>query len=254
MYKKIRELQNDLGGAPEIGPKSLEIKEAERQRQLGDFSKRIHVLVDRREMRSAVAKELERLGTSIELKTLQVGDYVLSDRVCVERKTTDDFLSTLVDGQRDLFGQLSDLRRSFDRPILVVEGSGLYTKRRVHPNAIRGALGSIAVDFGLPIIPTESAEDTAAFLYAVAKREQEGGRHSPAMHGRKSSLTLKEQQEYLISSVSNIGPVVAKRLLRHFGSVQNVINAPPKDLMAVPGIGPKTATRIREVVGSRYDV
>lgn len=212
----------------------------------------VRVFVDQREMRSAVVKELERLGASIDIKTLEVGDYVLSDRVCVERKTAEDFLSSLVDGGRDIFGQLSDLRRCFDRPILVIEGSGLYTKRRIHPNAIRGALGSVVVGFGVPTITTEGAEDTAAFLYVVAKQEQVGGGRPPTLHSGGVPLALKEQQEYLISSISNIGPVIARRLLLHFGSVQNVMSASLDDLMMVFGVGPKTAARIREVVGSEY--
>lgn len=212
----------------------------------------VRVFVDQREMRSAVVKELERLGASIGIKTLEVGDYVLSDRVCVERKTAEDFLSSLVDGGRDLFGQLSDLRRCFDRPILVIEGGELYTRRRIHPNAIRGALGAVVVGFGVPTITTEDAGDTAAFLYVVAKQEQEGGGRVPTLHGGRTPQTLKEQQEYLVSSISNIGPVIARRLLLHFGSVQNVMSASHDDLMAVFGIGPKTAARIREVVESEY--
>ncbi|MCD5409536.1 MAG: DEAD/DEAH box helicase [Methanocellales archaeon] len=265
MYKKIHELWGRFEDAKvDLGAADVDVvgaPEAAAQRRLDGFDVDdvgtgdgggVRVFVDQREMRSAVVKELERLGASIGITTLEVGDYVLSDRVCVERKTAEDFLSSLVDGGRDLFGQLSDLRRCFDRPILVIEGGGLYTKRRIHPNAIRGALGSVVVGFGVPTITTEGAEDTAAFLYVVAKQEQGGGGRPPTLHSGGVPLTLKEQQEYLISSISNIGPVIARRLLLHFGSVQNVMSAPLDDLMVVFGVGPKTAARIREVVGSEY--
>ncbi len=49
-----------------------------------------------------------------------------------------------------------------------------------------------------------------------------------------------------------IGPVVAKNLLKHFGTVAAVMSASREELMAVELVGPKTADRIREVVGEAY--
>ncbi|MDP2841073.1 MAG: ERCC4 domain-containing protein, partial [Candidatus Methanoperedens sp.] len=212
---------------------------------------KIKVFVDQREIRSHVARSLEKLGMDIVLKTLEVGDYVVSDRVGIERKTVEDFLSTLMDG-RDLFGQISDLRRTFDRPLLIIEGEGLYTTRQIHPNSIRGILSSIAIDFGVPIIFSRDEEDTAALIAIMAKREQTDGKKDISLHGKKTSLTLKEQQEYVISSLPEIGPAVARNLLLHFGSVERVMSASREELMEVGLVGPKTADRIREVVNGAY--
>jgi ERCC4-related helicase len=212
---------------------------------------KIKVFVDQREIRSHVARSLEKLGMDIVLKTMEVGDYVVSDRVGIERKTVEDFLSTLMDG-RDLFGQISDLARTFDRPLLIIEGEGLYTTRQIHPNSIRGILASIAIDFGVPIIFSRDEEDTAALIAIMAKREQTDGNREISLHGKKTSLTLKEQQEYVISSLPEIGPAVARNLLKHFGSVERVMSASREELMEVGLVGPKTADRIREVVSGNY--
>src|SRR3990172_5072262 len=121
------------------------------------------IVIDKREMRCAVTKEIDRMrvdlktkeifslprnqipntertaGIDIELRTLSVGDYVLSDRVCVERKTTDDFLSTFLE-RRELFSQLRDLKMAYRRPILIVEGPGgqdaLFTARMIDASSI----------------------------------------------------------------------------------------------------------------------
>jgi len=37
-------------------------------------------------LRSPVAKTLERLGVKLVFKTLEVGDYIVSDRIAFERK------------------------------------------------------------------------------------------------------------------------------------------------------------------------
>jgi ERCC4-related helicase/ERCC4-type nuclease len=214
-----------------------------------DFSPR--VLVDKREIRSPVARLLEKLGADIELHTLEVADYVVSDRVGIERKTVDDFLSTLMDG-RDLFGQISDLARTYERPLLIIEGEGLYTSRQIHPNSVRGVLASIAVDFGVPIIFSRDEEDTAALINILAKREQSDEKREINLHGKKTSMTIKEQQEYIISSLPEIGPAVARNLLKHFGSVEKIVAASREELMQVGLVGPKTADRIKEVVSGEY--
>jgi len=109
------------------------------------------------------------------------------------------------------------------------------------------------VNFGVPIIMTEDAKDTAAFLCVIAKREQENVERRPSLHGKRSSMTLKQQQEYVVSSIPSVGPVIARNLLSHFGSVQDVMGATRDALMEVDGVGPKIADRIKEVIESGYD-
>lgn len=207
------------------------------------------VAVDPRER--SLARMLESMGVGVTLKVLEVGDYVISDRVAIERKTANDFIDSLIDPGRNLFGQVRDLARTYDRPILILEGRDLYA-RQVHPNAIRGALASIAVDFGVSIIPTEDEEETVSVIAAIARREQQARGGAPQAHGKKTHRTLKEQQEYLVSSIPGVGNAVAKNLLRHFGSVERVFAATEEELKEVELVGPKTAERIRELVGGEY--
>jgi Fanconi anemia group M protein len=207
------------------------------------------VAVDPRER--SLARMLESMGVGVTLKVLEVGDYVVSDRVAIERKTANDFVDSLIDPGRNLFGQVRDLARTYERPILILEGRDLYT-RQVHPNAIRGALASIAVDFGVSIIPTADEDETVSVIAAIARREQQARGGAPQAHGKKTHRTLKEQQEYLISSIPGVGNAVAKNLLRHFGSVERVFAASAEELKEVELVGPKTAERIRELVGGEY--
>jgi len=223
------------------------------QKQILDYSSsQIQIYVDRREIRSGVAQALEAAGDQVIYSTLNVGDYIISDRVAIERKTDMDLLDSIINKNRNLFRQLSDLAKAYDRPVLIIEGDNLYTGRQIHPNAIKGVLSSIATDFGIPIINSKDEADTAAFIHIMAKREQEVKKRSISIHGSKTSMTLKEQQEYIVSAISNIGPSTAIKLLRHFGSVENIINADIESLLEVDSIGPKTAQFIIEVVKTEY--
>jgi ERCC4-related helicase/ERCC4-type nuclease len=214
----------------------------------------VEIVVDQRELDSPIAKELSRReGVRTRLETLQVGDYVLSDRVAVERKSVSDFLDTLTGGDRSMFEQVGDLARAYARPVVILEGGNLYDERNVHPNAIRGALASLAIDFDASVLRTEDADDTADMLEVIATREQRTSERTVSVHGEKGGKTLTEQQEYVVGSVADIGPVTARALLEHFGTVEAVMTAKKEDLLEVKGVGEVTADRLREVVGGEYE-
>jgi len=241
---QITEELTRISESPGKSPASLQATE----RMDGQEYEPGRIYVDPRER--GMAKLLEARGMEVTLRNLDVGDYVVSDRVAIERKTASDFVASIIDPERNLFRQIGDLSRSYDRPVLILEGRDLYT-RQVNPSSIRGALAAVAVDYGVPIIPTEDQDETASVIALLAIREQKEG-HEPKLHGHKTARTLKEQQEYLISAIPNVGPRVARNLLRHFGSIERIITARQEELQEVEMVGPKIAERIRELVGGEY--
>jgi Fanconi anemia group M protein len=218
-----------------------------------DSEDEVEVVADQREMDAPIARDLStRDGVAVRLETLAVGDYVVSDRVAVERKEVADFVDSVVGDERSVFEQVGDLATHYQRPVVVVEGADLYGQRNVHPNAVRGALASLAADFGASVLRTEDADGTTDLLEALARREQAGSGREVSVHGEKATKTLPEQQEYVVSSIADVGPVTAQSLLAHFGSVEAVLTADEEGLQEVEGVGEVTAERIREVVGTPY--
>jgi Fanconi anemia group M protein len=63
---------------------------------------------------------------------------------------------------------------------------------------------------------------------------------------------VREDQEYIISAFPEIGMKNARLLLAHFGSIQGIVNASLEELVAVKGIGEKTAQRIVELSRTKY--
>jgi Fanconi anemia group M protein len=247
MFERIRELRALLKSKRQV---SL-IDFAEKDRQTTFESKSGYIVyVDSREMKSEVAKRLFEKGAIVKVKNLEVGDYVVSDRVAIERKTVDDFLESIVDRDRNIFDQLIKLKKFYLKPVLLVEGDGLY--KRLNPNAIRGALATIAVDLGIPIIFTKNADETAEFILAIAKREQEVRDRGVTLHSGKTKMTLKEQMEYVVSAISEIGPVIARNLLEHFQTIENIAKASEEELMKVPKVGKKIARRIVTLMKTPY--
>ncbi|MCK5373073.1 MAG: DEAD/DEAH box helicase family protein, partial [Candidatus Aenigmarchaeota archaeon] len=130
-------------------------------------------------------------------KQLEVGDVIISERVGIERKEVGDFLQSIID--KRLFRQITDLKDNFARPIVIIEGKNLYGIRNIHPNAIRGALASIACDFGIPVIATRDIDDTAEMITALARRELGTEKKDISLRATRRSKTEKEIQEYIIS-------------------------------------------------------
>ena len=207
------------------------------------------VYADSREGNSKVIRHLTEMEIDVKVNPMAVGDYQVSDEVIIERKTAKDFVESIID--KRLFKQARELSEEFKRPILILEGDDIYNGM-IHPNAVRGTIAAIAIDFGISIIPTRNSEDTAAMIKRIAVREQTGEKTPIQIRTDKKPVSLWEQQLFIIESLPNIGPVNAKNLLQHFGSVEKVINASESELQEVEGIGQKTAKSIRKVVESEY--
>jgi len=254
MNRQIRDLSGETLESlqKELSPLQMQITEvASHPVEIDEIcikKEQMQIFVDSRERE--MAKLLESRSIVVTVKNLEVGDYVVSDRVAIERKTAADFVASIIDPQRNLFRQIADLARTYERPVLILEGRNLYSTQ-MNAASIRGAMISVAVDYGVPIIPTEDRDETAAVIALLAAREMREGR-PPKMHGHKTARTLKEQQEYLISSISSVGPTVARNLLKHFGSVEKIMTASSEQLQEVGLVGPKIAERIRELVGGDY--
>jgi Fanconi anemia group M protein len=189
------------------------------------------------------------MGAAIRLERLAHGDFAIGDRVLVERKTARDFVDTLIN--RDLLGQAKAMAEAVLRPVLIIEGGDLFSQRDMNPNALRGVLAALTVDMGISILFTKDEQDTAQMIFVLAKRE-EGERGERKIHPHKSHRSLREEQEYIISAFPEIGLKHARLLLAHFGSVQAIVNASYDDLLAVKGIGEKTAQRVMELCRARY--
>ncbi|MDV3103372.1 DEAD/DEAH box helicase [Thermococcus waiotapuensis] len=209
----------------------------------------IVVYVDSRELKSGVPKLLKDLGAEIEVRTLDVADYVVSEEVGIERKSANDFIQSIIDGR--LFDQVERLKKAYEKPVIIIEGE-LYGIRNVHPNAIRGAITAVTLDWGVPILFSSDKEETAHFIYLMAKREQEERKKEVRLRSEKKALTLAERQRLIVEGLPNVSATLAKRLLKHFGNVERVFTATEEELREVEGIGEKKAREIRKVITAPY--
>jgi Fanconi anemia group M protein len=212
---------------------------------------KLRIIADHREVPSGVVEALRGLGVVVEEKQLDVGDFIVSQRVGVERKSVGDFLQSMIDGR--LLTQAKLLRETFERPVLILEGSDIYGKRDIHPNAIRGALAALALDLGIPVLPSSDGEDTALILVAMARREQTEEFREVSLRKKLRGLPVPESQRFVVEGLPGISAVLAKRFLEHFKTVEKVMCANEEELKKVHGVGKIKAKRIRELLSTVYE-
>ncbi|NOR84818.1 DEAD/DEAH box helicase, partial [archaeon] len=196
-----------------------------------------------------ILKILSEKNANIQTVQLSIGDFQLSEKVGIERKSVDDFLQSIIDGR--LFSQAKDLSKTFIRPLLIIEGENLYGKRQIHPNAIKGALNSLAIDFRIPILWTKNLDETTDLLITLAKKEQQDGK-TFAIRGTRSTLNEKEELEYFVAGIPDVNTAIAKKLLNKFDTIKKLINAKEEQLTKIDSIAKTKAKKIKELFERKY--
>ncbi len=199
------------------------------------------IIVDQREMTSSVAEELIRSGFRVIAAPLGEGDYQISNRVGIERKTTQDLSDSLIDGR--LFDQAKRLSERFERPMILIEGDDIFHKRNINKNALYGALASITLNFNIPLMFTRDPKETAEFMMVVHRKEEQKNDKKRSDH-RNRSVTKDELGVRVISALPGVSIVIAKRIKDRFRTIRSLSNATLEELMEVEGIGEKKAREI----------
>ena len=89
---------------------------------------------------------------------------------------------------------------------------------------------------------------TSEGLYLLQRVRDEAHRFAITHHRSRRSKTMVES---LLDDVPGLGEVRRKTLLKHFGSLRKLRAASVEEIGQVPGIGPATATAIKDAVAER---
>ena len=226
------------------------------------------ITADDREMNSAVVARLRSQGCDLRIDRLVTGDFMIGSRILVERKTVRDFVDSLVDGR--LLEQASRLVGAAPRTMIMIEGEGLFQSSRVHPHALMGALTTLTLDFGIPVVTTKDGAESARFLTVAARREgsmldglSESARErleavrpeawkDPVTQAAAGARELRERGDderaaarALLEAIPGIDKVLSVRLLDRFGTIAGVAWAEEGDLDGIEGI---SDSQVREIL------
>ena len=208
------------------------------------------IRVDFREKASGIIELLREEEVTLEIGQVRYGDYIINETITIERKTARDFLISIIDGR--LFNQLSNLKKNCIHPLLLIEGNPFETDLQFDPLAIKGALVSTQAIWYIPIVSSESIQETKNIFLMMGRQEESSSDVVPLRGGYRPKR-LKSRQLYVLQGLPQVGPTVAGRLLDHFGSVSKMMQASIEELMRVEGIGKDSAKKIRDVLDAEWN-
>jgi ERCC4-type nuclease len=135
---------------------------------------RVTIVVDTREQEPYAFNPKHVI---VSRKALPAGDYSIDgreDSVAVERKTIEDFVSTVIRSRKRFKRELQCLA-GYESACIVVEAGlsdilgGRY-RSGAHPNAVLGSVLSIIVDFGVPVFFCSDRQAACRFVEGYLMR------------------------------------------------------------------------------------
>jgi len=212
-----------------------------------DGSQGFAIVADDREARGAVLDALRRRqGVSLRVERLPVGDYRVDDALLLERKTLPDLVASIKDGR--LFAQGLRLARAPLRAAIILEGrSQELADSHMRREAIQGALITLTLFLGIPLLRSMDPEETAGLILLAARQ---GRAYASGLLPRRGKRPRGKArvQSHILQGLPGVGPERAGRLLERFGTIEDVLTASADTLASVPGIGKVTAEAIRWAV------
>lgn len=210
------------------------------------------IFADLREEKSGIPQLLEKNGVRVKLVQMDVGDYSLPGDIIVERKTSSDFTSSILDGR--LFDQAKRLSSVCKNPTMIIESalSDVF-KHFENKSSIWGALAALSFSFKIHIFWTSDRSETAELLATLAKRSMKERKGVAIVRPKPRLETLAEKQLYVLSSVPGIGSKYAERLLSSLGTLKAVFSATPLELSRAADIPTAKALKIYEFFNARYE-
>ena len=199
-----------------------------------------------------VIQALRKMKAEVVEKMISPGDYVVGKGFAVERKTFSDFVHSIY--KKRLFEQVERLHEAYPRSCLIVEGDiGYGIANLNNPLIFWGALAKTTIKWNIPTVFTTNEEQTAQFLFSLAKKLQEEEREEIVEARYKPrQYSLAHQQIFAVQGLPTVGPKSAERLLEAFGSVRRVFTAKQHELMRVEGFGKKRAKEISQFLDKPF--
>lgn len=174
---------SSLGPQSSMEPQSTTLQNSITRKAGGrkEVEKEMQVIVDMREFMSSLPNVLHQKGMRIIPVTLEVGDYILSPLICVERKSIQDLFGSFASGR--LYHQAEMMSRYYRIPVLLIEfsqdksfsfQSASEIGDDVTPNNIISKLSLLVLHFPrLRVVWSRSLHATAEIFASLKSNQDE---------------------------------------------------------------------------------
>ncbi|KAJ2115315.1 DNA repair protein RAD16 [Coemansia sp. RSA 922] len=206
------------------------------------------IVVDVREFYSPLPSLLHAAGFTVVPRTIAVGDYILHDHLCVERKSLPDLIQSLRSGR--LFNQAESMIAHYSYAVLLIEFE-MNTSFSLQPigslnpeialNSINSQLTLLVLAFPrLRIVWSSSPYETAS-IFAELKRDAAEPDVDRAVAMGQDDCAVEKESIYaqhpiaLLQSLPGVTLRNYQALAKKFKSVSDICAASQDDLTLVLG-------------------
>ncbi|XP_040431178.1 DNA repair endonuclease XPF isoform X2 [Cygnus olor] len=206
------------------------------------------IIVDMREFRSELPSLIHRRGIDIEPVTLEVGDYILTPDVCVERKSISDLIGSLNNGR--LYTQCISMSRYYKRPILLIEFDPNKPFSLIPRGSLRQEISSSDVTSKLTLLTLHfpklrilwcPSPHATAELFEELKQNHPQPDAETAMAITADSETLPESDKYnpgpqdFLLKMPGINAKNCRALMNHVKSIAELVTLSKDKLSEILG-------------------
>ncbi|XP_006896075.1 PREDICTED: Fanconi anemia group M protein [Elephantulus edwardii] len=217
--------------------------------------KRTRILVDSREITSGseVISSLRAVhGLEVDICSLNGCDYIVSNRMVVERKSQSEMLNSI--NKNKLIDQIQHLQSMFERICLIVEKDREKpgdTSKMFRRTKSYDSLLTALISAGIRILFSSCQEETADLLkeLSLVEERKNVGIHVPAVVNSSKRDTL---QFYL--SIPNISYITALNMCHHFSSVSKMTNSAPQEISLYAQVTHQKAEEIYRYINHLFDM
>jgi len=207
------------------------------------------IISDSRE--SKCIQLLKSKKSNVKVEFLECGDYLLPDGYAIERKKGKDFVASIMD--KRIYKQLNNLVQ-YDNPMIAIITDNIwrdfyFSKSKYIHSVYHGTLTTIVAKYPkVKILQFECDEDFVDFIVSLDKKlcdDEKHERPTPMMRKATSSQEIKEN---CLTAIPGVGIKMSKKLLKKFGSINNISKTKVDDLLEIEKLGKVVASRILEML------
>jgi ERCC4-type nuclease len=208
------------------------------------------IVYDHRENASGIPNLIGLFDDSISLeeKSLVLGDFLIAERILIERKTALDAVASIKDGR--LFEQVFRMLDSEYQPILILEGKRIGMTEE----SWDGMIATLSRK-GISLIKSKDESQTARWLIALHNQElRSSSRELPAVKLQvKATASDEKLVVAMLTAIPGVSVKISRQLLQEFKTLDQLIAADPDDLSKLPGIGKTKSETISRILKHKYN-
>ncbi|XP_016072835.1 PREDICTED: Fanconi anemia group M protein isoform X2 [Miniopterus natalensis] len=255
-------IQLKAGGALEDSSTSIAYSSNSRPRwaathaslRLPQEGQRTCILVDSREITSGseVISSLRAIhGFQVEVCPLNGCDYIVSNRMVVERRYQSEMLNNI--NKNKFIDQIQYLQSMFERICVIVEKdrektgdtSRMFRRTKSYDNLLTTLIGA-----GIRILFSSCQEETADLLKELSLVEQRKnvGIQVPTMNSNKCEAL------HFYLSIPNVSYITALNMCHQFSSVKKMTNSSPQEISMYAQVTHQKAEEIYRYIHYVFDM